>query len=92
MEMVKQFIINIDTYDRMNSMEDGDTPLTYQEFYDWNIKCLNESPDDLAWLSELCKRMANYKIQLMDEESCARMTAYAFYFDNDKNIVIVNPR
>jgi hypothetical protein len=92
MEMIKKFIINSYTYDRMNDMENGDTPLSYSEFYEWNVKCLNESPDDLAWLTGLCNRMTSSKIYLMDEESCAKFSAYAFYFDNAKNIVIVNPR
>ena len=90
--MIKKFIINNYTYDRMNDREDGATPLSYNEFYAWNIKCLNESPDDLAWLTGLCNRMNSSKIILMDEESCTKFSAYAFYFDSDKNIVIVNPR
>jgi len=65
---------------------------SYDEFYKWNEDCLNESPDDLTWLTGLCKRMAIYKVQLMDEESCICMPAYAFYFDWAKNIVIANAR
>ena len=93
--MVKEFIIERYTYERMfdsENREDGEASISYQKFYDWNIKCLNESPDDLAWLVGLCNRMTSSKILLMDEESCAKFSAYAFYFDNAKNIVIVNPR
>jgi hypothetical protein len=95
MEGIKQFIIEENVYERMIEMRDDNNDMpwdSYDEFYEWNMNCLSESPDDVAWLNSLCKRMASSKIQLMDEESCVRMPAYAFYFDNNKNIVIVNPR
>ena len=65
----------------------------YEEFLEWNVKCLTElTPDDAIWLTGLCKRIRNHKLKLMDEESCSQFDAYAFFFDTDKNIVIVNPR
>lgn len=94
MEVIKKFIVDVASYERIADMMNDDDLIwdSYEEFYQWNINCLSESPDDVAWLNSLCKRMASSKIQLMDEESCVRMPAYAFYFDNEKNIVIVNER
>jgi len=95
MDDLKQFIIEKDVYDRMIEMMNEDDLMwdSYEEFYEWNMGCLDEAPaHDVTWLTGLCKRMASSKIKLMDEESCVRMPAYAFYFDDKKNIVIVNPR
>ena len=94
MEVIKKFIVDVASYERITDMMNDDDLIwdSYAEFYQWNMNCLSESPDDVGWLNSLCKRMASSKIQLMDEESCVRMPAYAFYFDNNKNIVIVNPR
>ena len=96
MEVLKQFIIEKHVYDRIIKMRDDDIDIpwnSYDEFYEWNIACLNAAPaDDVAWLTGLCKRMADSKIQLMDEEYCIGMTAYAFYFNHDETIMIVNLR
>ena len=89
MEEIKKFILNEYKY---NCMMWGIKCVPYEEFYNWNIKCLNESPEDVVLLNELCKRMSGSKIKLMDEVSNMRYDAYAFYFDSDKNIVISTPR
>jgi len=65
---------------------------SYADFYKWNIKCLDESPSDAVWLNELCIRMSNHRVKLMDEDSNEKYEAYAFYFDADKTIVISTPR
>jgi hypothetical protein len=67
------------------------TSPSYEDFYNWNIKCISESPDEAVWLNELCTRMASSKVKLMDEDSNTRHDAYAFYFDYDKNIVLCSP-
>ena len=64
MEEIKKFILNEYKY---NCMMWGIKCVPYEEFYNWNIKCLNESPEDVVWLNELCKRMSNSKIH------CARV-------------------
>ena len=93
MENSKKFIINNYTYERMVDNECSGPWESYEEFLEWNMKCLTESPpDDAIWLTGLCKRIKNSKIKLMDEESCSQFQASEFFFDSDKNIVIVNPR
>lgn len=66
---------------------------SYDKFLEWNTQCLEElTPDDAIWLTGLCKRIKGGKIKLMDEESCSKFEAYAFFIDSNKKIVIVNPR
>jgi len=91
MEGITKYIVNEYTYERMTEMHDCPWS-SYIEFYDWNIKCLSESQDDAIWLHSFCKRVATHKIKLMDEESCSCFSACGFYYDHDKNIVLVNPR
>jgi hypothetical protein len=93
MEHIKECIAHYQTYDRMVAYESGGPWETYEEFLEWNLMCLKTlSPEDTTWLSELCKRIRNNTIKLMDEESCSQFSASEFFFDSDKNIVIVNPR
>jgi hypothetical protein len=91
MDDIKKCIVNEYTYDRMKNMSEYPWD-SYTEFYDWNVKCLQESQDDAIWLYSFCKLLATDRIKLMDEESCAIFAAYGFYYDEDKNIVLVNPR
>ena len=65
---------------------------SYEEFYKWNIKCINESPTDAEWLNQLCTRMTTSKVKLMDEGTNIPYPAYAFYFDDNRNIVICTAR
>lgn len=67
--------------------------MDYDEFLQWNKECICElSNEDDAWLVGLCGRMKNQRIMLQDMESCVQFVADSFYFDRNKNIVIVNPR
>ena len=88
MDGIKKCIVNEYTYDRMQDCH----WTSYREFYEWNVKCLHESQDDAIWLHHFCKLLSSDRIKLMDEESCATFSAYGFYYDEDKNIVLVNPR
>ena len=84
---IQDYIINEYTFDRMNTNE------SYTTFLKWNINCINELSDkDIEWLNELCNRIGNKKIKLMDEESCVAFDAFKIYFDKNKKICIVNPR
>ena len=67
--------------------------MDYSDFLQWNNECICElSDEDDAWLVGLCGRMNNQRIMLQDMESCVQFVAYGFYFDKNKDIVIVNPR
>jgi hypothetical protein len=91
MEEIKKCIVNEYTYHRMKDTDEFPWS-SYTEFYDWNVKCLHDSQDDAIWLHSFCKRVADDKIKLMDEESCVAFSAYGFYYDENKKIVLVNPR
>jgi len=89
-------IIDEYTFERMQNERnyDEESPSsTYEEFIEFNRMCVNElNVEDKAWLQSLCKRIQKQSISLMDEESCSKFTACSIYFDQEKNICIVNPR
>lgn len=88
MEEIKKCIVNEYTYNRMSDCNWD----SYSDFYDWSLKCLHESQDDAIWLHYFCKLLSNDRIKLMDQESCVTFSAYGFYYDINKKIVLVNPR
>ena len=86
---IEHYIINEYTFERMNDINKR----SYSTFLQWNVDCINDLSDkDIEWLNELCKRIGDKKIKLMDEESCAVFEAYKIYFDENKKLCIVNPR
>ena len=65
----------------------------FAAFQKWNRKCLEElSTTELNHLVWITDKMVNYSLKLMDEEAGAWFDACAFFFDEDKNLVISNPR
>ena len=67
--------------------------MDYSEFLEWNNKCIYElTNEEDAWLVRLCGLMKNDRILIQDMESCIQFQADSFYFNQDKKIVIVNPR
>jgi hypothetical protein len=64
----------------------------YAAFEKWNRKCLEglstTELNHLVWVSD---KMQN-SLKLMDEETGACFHAAAFFFDEDKNLVLTNPR
>jgi hypothetical protein len=66
---------------------------TFEEFNTWNIMCLiNMTEEELTWTMELCNRLKNQKIKLMDMEPCSVFIAESIYFDGNQNLCIVNGR
>lgn len=65
----------------------------YAAFEKWNRKCLEglstTELNHLVWVSD---KMLKNSLKLMDEETGACFHAAAFFFDEDKNLVITNPR
>ena len=65
----------------------------YAAFEKWNRKCLEglttTELNHLVWVSD---KMLKNSLKLMDEESGACFHASSFFFDEDKNLVISNPR
>jgi len=65
----------------------------YAAFEKWNRKCLEGlSTTELNHIVWITDKMVNYSLKLMDEEVGLCMPAEAFFFDEDKNLVITNPR
>jgi len=65
----------------------------YNAFVKWNRKCVESMNNtDLNHLAWICGKMAKCELKLMDEESGACFHAHAFFFDQEKNLVITNPR
>jgi len=67
--------------------------LSYSEFVAYNTTCLEElSPKDLKWVQRLCKRLNSEKVGMMDLECCGIWKASCFFYDLNKELVIVHPR
>ena len=94
---IEDYIVSEYTFERMKSDIDVANILkiskSYPTFLKWNINCINDLLDkDKKWVTELCKRIGDKKINLMDEENCVSFEAYKIYFDENKKICIVSPR
>ena len=94
-ELLKKFIPNKYDYDRMDGNEcDGiDANKSYNDFLEWNIKCIIEcSEDDYNFIAKLCSKIANKQINQMDMESCIVWDSSGIFFNKEKNLVIYHPR
>jgi len=94
-QRIMNHLVKEDDYKRMIDYEcDGiDISMSYDDFILYNKKCLKElSYDDLRWDWGLCKRLNRKVIGLMDLECCAIFMGSYIFYDNNKNIVVVNPR
>jgi hypothetical protein len=90
---ISTFILDEGQFERMKYNDKFPEDMTFADFKMWNLQCIvSLSDEERIWLVELCKRLSQKRIRLMDEESSAVFTAENIYFDNKKNIVITNPR
>ena len=90
---LSHFLIDEAGFLRMRDNERYSADMEYSEFRMWNLECIAALTDkEYNWTVELCKRMRDRKISLMDEESSAAFTAQNIYFDDNKNLCITNPR
>jgi hypothetical protein len=93
--LLNRFIINQYDYDRMIGYDCNniDPNLSYDDFVEWNVKCLKEYKDeDYVFFKYLCDKMNQNKIGQMDMETCVVFTTTNIFFDINKNLIIVNPR
>ena len=82
-------------YDRMIHHECNkiNNKLSYNQFLEWNIRCIIESSDDDRLLFKiLANNIINNKIGQMDLESCAVFESFSLFYDTKKRLIIVNPR
>lgn len=90
-----QITLSTYDYDRMinNECSEINTNLSYNQFLEWNIKCIIESSDDDRLLFKiLANNIINKKIGQMDLESCAVFESFSLFYDSNKILIIVNPR
>jgi hypothetical protein len=93
--LLTQFIPNVYDYKRMVAYEYADNigDETYDDFLQWNIKCIMEySDDDYNFLVKLCEKIGIDKIGQMDMESCVVWDSSGIFFNKNKKLVIYNPR
>jgi len=82
-------------YERMlgENCKGIDVATTYNDFFLWNKKCLEElSYEDVNWVWGLCNRLNLKKIGMMDMEDCGIWKADTIFYDLNKQLVIVHPR
>jgi hypothetical protein len=90
-----QITLSTYDYDRMIYYECKkiNAKLSYNQFLEWNIKCIIESSDEDRLLFKiLVNNIINKKIGQMDLESCAVFESYSVFYDTKKRLIIVNPR
>ena len=67
--------------------------LSYDQFIQWNIKCIIESTDDdKLFFKMLCNKIINNDIGQMDLESCSVFDTCSVFFSTNKKLIIVNQR
>jgi uridine phosphorylase len=94
-ETIMSYVISEGNFERRqwyNGVDDDESE-SYEEFLAWNRTCVDAmDKDEIDWLLGLCARLKKETVINMDMECCAAFTANKFYFDQDKKLVIVNPR
>jgi hypothetical protein len=67
--------------------------LPYDQFIQWNIKCIEESTDDdKLFFKMLCSKIINDNISQMDLESCSIFDTFSVFFSSNKKLIVVNQR
>jgi hypothetical protein len=95
LELFNKIKLDSFDYDRMvnNDCRGIKTKLSYDQFLEWNIKCIKESSDeDKLLFKALCNKIINKKIGQMDLEDCTVWVSDSLFFNRKKNIVLVHPR
>lgn len=88
---IRDFIPCESMFERMSNYNENYENISYNEFYQWNIRYINElSAEDYSWIVGLCERIIRNKINLVDEESCVEFSACGIYFDFKGNLCILN--
>jgi hypothetical protein len=93
--LFNQITISSGDYDQMIHYEckQINNILSYDEFLEWNIKCITESSDeDKILFKILANNIINNKVGQMDMESCAVFESCSLFYDTNKRLIIVSPR
>jgi len=91
---VLEFLVEETEFKRIKALQEYTCPWSnYDEFVKWNTECVNNLTNgDIAHILWICKLITTSNLSLMDMESCIKFEASGIYFDEDKSLVIVNPR
>jgi hypothetical protein len=93
---ISSFLVPKCYYERMQDLAENEwlSSMTYDEFRDWNMHCIMElTNEEDAWMVGLCRRIKDNKVILMDMETPgAQWVADSFYFNENREVIIVNPR
>ena len=90
---IRTFLVSDYTFGRMQSYGDYDEFPTFDEFMEWNLKCIAELDDeDRVWVTGLCKRINKSALHMMDEEYGSSHDVSNIYFDKKKEVHVVCPR
>jgi len=90
--LIESCIMDDYGFSRMATLH-GSKHNTYDDFMRWNMEAVdNLSEEAYNHLYYTCVLIKRSKLTLMDQESCISFTADSFYFDENKNVCITNPR
>ena len=89
---LSHFLLDEGSFMRMRDNDKYPEDTEYNDFKIWNLECIAALTDEeYNWTVELCRRISQKKISLMDEENSAGFIARNIYFDRNKNLCITNP-
>jgi len=94
-KVLQKFIPDSCEYDRMlaHRCEGIDVNESYQDFLDWNTRCILEySDEDYIFFEMLCSKISINKISQMDMETCVQWNSSGIFFSKQKSLVIYHPR
>lgn len=81
---------------RASSPENVEGLETYEAFVTWNTNCVDGFiANGVNWAQTLigiCSMLKTGTLKMVDMESCGEWTAYSFYFNANKELVIVHPQ
>jgi hypothetical protein len=92
MNHLYDYIMKEDHFNSMKSFHHSYSDMSYQEFMSWNIQCVNQlSDEESTWLDGLCKLLKSARLDIHELNTCSKIEAQCFYFDDNKKLVIANP-
>jgi hypothetical protein len=88
---LSHFLLDEGSFNRMR--DNGElyaVDMEYSDYRIWNLECIaGLSDEEYNWTVELCRRISQKKIKLMDEESSVVFTAHNIYFDKNNWLIYI---
>ena len=93
---VLSFLVPKCYYERMQDLAEDEwlSNMTYEVFREWNTHCIMVLKDEeVSWMVGFCQRLKDNKIVMMDMETpSALWIADSFYYNENREIIVVHPR